>query len=108
MVDNEVPLIKAKKTPQKDVILDPKGFFVIELHDGEIRVEYYTNVYRNNQIVSGKLEKVFSGVKADALCDTMAKHVSDLMPEHYLYLGRELVMAQQALENKKEYVQDGC
>jgi len=108
MVDNEVPLIKAKKTPQKDVILDPKGFFVIELHDEEIRVEYYTNVYRNNQIVSGKLEKVFSGVKADALCDTMAKHVSDLMPEHYLYLGRELVMAQQALENKKEYVQDGC
>lgn len=108
MVDNEVALIKAKKTPQKDVILDPKGFFVIELHDGEIRVEYYTNVYRNNQIVSGKLEKVFSGVKADALCDTVAKHVSDLMPEHYLYLGRELVMAQQALENKKEYVQDGC
>ena len=108
MVDNEVPLIKAKKTPQKDVILDPKGFFVIELHDEEIRVEYYTNVYRNNQIVSGKLEKVFSGVKADALCDTMAKHVSDLMPENYLYLGRELVMAQQALENKKEYVQDGC
>ena len=108
MVDSEVALIKAKKTPQKDVILDPNGFFVIELHDEEIRVEYYTNVYRNNQIVSGKLEKIFSGVKADALCDTMAKHVSDLMPEHYLYLGRELVMAQQALENKKEYVQDGC
>jgi len=108
MVDKEVVLIKAKKTSQKDVTLDSKGFFVIELHDDEIRVEYYTNVYRNNQIVSGKLEKVFSGVRADALCDTIAKHVSDIMPEHYMYLGRELIMAQQALENKKEYVQDGC
>jgi len=47
-------------------------------------------------------------VRADALCDTIAKHVSDIMPEHYMYLGRELIMAQQALENKKEYVQDGC
>jgi len=60
MVDKEVVLIKAKKTSQKDVILDSKGFFVIELHDDEIRVEYYTNVYRKNQIISGKLEKVFS------------------------------------------------
>ncbi len=31
MVDREVPLIKAKKTTEKDVILDPQGFFVIEV-----------------------------------------------------------------------------
>ena len=31
MADREVPLINAKKIPQKDVILDPNGFFVIEI-----------------------------------------------------------------------------
>ena len=108
MVDREVPLIKAKKTPQKDVILDPKGFFVIELNDEEIRVEYYSNVYKNNQIVTGKIEKVFYGVKADALCDMIAKHVPDIRPEHYMYLGRELLKAQYSLETKKKYVQGGC
>jgi len=108
MVDKEVPLIKAKKTPQKDVILDPMGFFVIELHDEKIRVEYYSNIYKDNQIVTGKIEKVFCGVKADALCDMIAKHVPDIRPEHYMYLGRELLKAQYSLETKKKYVQGGC
>jgi len=108
MVDREVPLIEAKKTPEKDVVLDPNGFFVIEVSDKKIRVEYYTNVYKNKRIVSGHLEKVFSGIKADALSDTIAKHVPLLRPEHYLYLGRELRRAQCSFEQKKKYVQGGC
>lgn len=108
MVDKEITLIKAEKTPQKDVILDTKGFFVIEVHENEIRVEYYTNVYRDNKIVSGNLEKVFSGGKADALSDTIVKHIPDLRPEHYMYIGRELQRAQYALEKNKKYIQDGC
>ena len=108
MVDKKVPLIKAKKTPQKDIILDSKGFFIIEVHDKEISVEYYTNVYKDKRIISGNLKKVFSGIKADALCDTILKHVTDIRPEHYMYLGRELIRAQYALENKKKYVQGGC
>ena len=56
MVDKEVPLVKAEKTLRKDIVLDSKGFFVIELYKKEIRVEYYSNVYKNNRIVSGKLE----------------------------------------------------
>ena len=110
MIDRKVPLIKAKKTPQKDVILDPNGFFVIEL-DGkqkEIRVEYYSNVYKGNKIVSGVLEKVFTGDKADAISDTISKNVPRLLPEHYMYLGRELQKAQECLEGNKKYVQDGC
>ena len=89
MADKEVPLIRAKKTPRKDVILDPNGFFVIEVNrkQNEIRVEHYSNVYKNKRIVSGILEKVFSGNKADALCDTIVKNVPDLLPMHYLYLG---------------------
>jgi hypothetical protein len=110
MVDKEVPLVKAEKTPQKDVILDPQGFFVIEVHrkKNEIRVEYYSNVYKKHRIVSGKLQKVFTGSKADALNDTIVKHVPNLLPEHYAYLGRELQRAQDALEHKKVYVQGGC
>ena len=108
MVDKEVPLIKAKKTLQKDVVLDNKGFFVIEVYNNEIRVEYYSNVYKNNKIVTGNLVKVFSGIKANELSDTIAKHTPNLRAEHYLYLGRELQKAQYALENNKKYIQGGC
>ena len=110
MVAKEIPLIKAKKIAEKDVILDPNGFFVIEVDKKhiEIRVEYYSNVYKKKKIVSGILQKVFSGAKADALCDTIAKNVPDLLPTHYMYLGRELQRAQCALEKNKKYVQGGC
>jgi dihydropteroate synthase len=108
MVDKEIPLIKAKKTMEKDVILDSHGFFVIEVDTKGIRTEYYSNVYKNKRIVSGRLEKVFIGTKADALSDSIAQHVPVLQPDHYLYLGRELQKAQIALEQKKKYVQGGC
>jgi len=108
MVDKEVPLVKAEKTLRKDIVLDSKGFFVIELYKKEIRVEYYSNVYKNNRIVSGKLEKVFQGKKADALCDTIVKHVPGLLHGHYMYLGKETQRAQCALEKNKKYVQGGC
>jgi len=110
MADKEVPLIKAKKTPEKDVILDSAGFFVIELDQkqNEVRVEYYSNVYKKERIVSGNLVKVFSGNKADAICDRIAKNVPELRPEHYMYLGRELQKAQVALEENKKYIQGGC
>jgi len=110
MVDKEVPLIYAKKDSEKDVILDPNGFFVIELDkkQKEIRVEYYSNVCKNKRIVSGILEKVFLGKKADALCDTIVKNVPKLLPTHYTYIGRELQRAQCSLEKNKKYIQGGC
>jgi len=108
MVDREVPLYAARKTTEKNVMLDPAGFFVIELYAEGIRVEYYSNVYRGKRIVSGRLEAVFTGKKADALCDTIASHVPVLLPTHYLYLGRELQRAQEAFAGKRKYVQGGC
>ena len=108
MVDKAIPLIEAKKTSEKDVKLDPQGFFVMEVYAKGVRVEYYSNVYKERRIVSGHLEKVFIGTKADALSDTIATYVPNLRPEHYLYLGRELQKAQQAFEQKKPYVQGGC
>jgi len=110
MVDKEVPLFKAEKISRKDVILDSKGFFVIEIdrNNNEIRVEYYSNVYKGNKIVSGLLKKVFTGDKADAISDTIAKNVPTLRPEHYMYLGRELQKAQESLEKNTKYFQGGC
>ena len=110
MVEKEIPLVIATKTPKKDVKLDPKGFFVIEIDRKEnlIRIEYYSNIYKDNKIVSGKLEKVFTGNKADALSDTISTHIQKLRQEHYMYLGRELQKAQIALENNTKYVQGGC
>ncbi len=110
MADKEVPLINAKKTPRKDVVLDPEGFFVIEVDKKQkkIRVEYYANVYKKKKIVSGNLQMVLSGSKADALCDTIVHHIPALQPEHYLYLGREIQRAQCALEKNKKYIQGGC
>jgi len=110
MADKEVPLFKAKKTAEKDVNLDSAGFFVIEIDktQKEIRIEFYSNVYKKERIVSGSLEKVFTGKKADALSDTIAKNVPNLLPEHYMYLGRELQRAEDALEKNKKYIQGGC
>ena len=110
MVDKEVPLIEAKKTPKKDVVLDSSGFFVIEVDKKQkkIRIEYYSNVYKKQRIVSGILEKVFSGNKANSLCDTIVKNVPNLLPEHYMYLGREIQKAQFALEKNTKYIQGGC
>ena len=110
MAEKKVPLINAKKTKEKNVTLDSNGFFVIELDrkKKQIRVEYFSNVYKNKRIVSGNLQKVFVGKKADALSDTISKNVPELLPEHYLYLGRELQRAQCSLEKNKEYIQGGC
>jgi hypothetical protein len=110
MTEKKVPLIRAEKTKEKDVILDSNGFFVIEIDrkEKQIRVEYFSNVYKNRRIVSGNLKKVFVGKKADTLGDTISKNVPELLPEHYLYLGRELQRAQCALEKNKKYFQGGC
>jgi hypothetical protein len=108
MSKKEVPLIEAKKTAEKDVVLDDQGFVVIEVYEEKIHVEYYTNVIKGNRIVSGNLQKIFIGNKANALSDTFAKHVSNLRAEHYLYIGRELQKAQRALEKKEPYTQGGC
>lgn len=103
-----VPVITASKTKEKDIILDDKGFFVIEVFNDHINVEYYHNVIKDKEIVSGKLNTIFTGTSAKALCDTIAVHIKDLRPEHYLYLGRELLRAEQSLSNHEPYEQDGC
>jgi argonaute-like protein implicated in RNA metabolism and viral defense len=108
MDKKKIPLIHAEKTKEKDIVLDSRGFFIIEIRNKSIFVEYYTNVYKDNRIASGNIQKVFVGKQADALCDTIAKHIPDLTPEHYLYLGRELKAAEFSIKQNEIYVQGGC
>jgi hypothetical protein len=108
MTEKNIPMIEAKKTARKDVTLDPEGFFVIMVQNNRIMVESYGNVVKEGRIVSGKLRRVFVGTRADALCDTIVHYENDLLPEHYCYLGRELMCAQHALEHDVPYVQGGC
>lgn len=103
-----VPIIPAKKTKKEDIILDTKGFFVIELVGNQIQVEFYHNVVKNDRIVSGKLSKVFTGKSAAALCDTIARNITGLRSDHLMYLGRELTRAEIALKKNESYIQDGC
>jgi hypothetical protein len=103
-----VPVIAARKTKEKDVVLDKKGFFVIELVDNQIQVEFYHNVMKNHRIVSGKLSKIFVGSSAAAISDTIARHIPGLRSDHLLYLGRELMRAEIALKNNESFEQDGC
>jgi hypothetical protein len=103
-----VPVIEAIKTKEKDVVLDKAGFFVIELVNNSIQVEFYHNVMKDQRIVSGKLNKIFTGTTAAALCDTIARYIPNLRPDHYLYLGRELMCAELALDQHKKYEQGGC
>ena len=107
-VTPSVSVIPAKKTKENDIVLDKKGFFVIELIDDQIQVEFYHNVIKNQRIVSGKLAKMFIGTSAAALSDTIAHHIPGLRPDHLLYLGRELMRAELALKNDEDYEQDGC
>ena len=103
-----IPVINARKTKEKDIILDKKGFFVIELVDDQIQVEFYHNVIKDQRIVSGKLVKIFTGKRAAAICDTIALHIPGLRSDHLLYLGRELMRAELALAGNQSYEQDGC
>ncbi|MEM0493293.1 MAG: hypothetical protein QXS02_05015 [Candidatus Thermoplasmatota archaeon] len=107
-MSDDIPLIEAVKTPAKDVVLDPAGFFVIEVRKGRIVAEYYENVYKEGRIVSGKLKMIFMGDRADAVSDTIAKHITGLRPEHYMYIGRELQRAEDKIRSKEIYEQDGC
>ena len=102
----EIPVIHADSSYALTKKLDPNGFFVIELRENKIFVEYYKNVIRDNKIVSGNLQMIFSGDNAELLSNAILVEVPELQKDHYIYLGRELMKAQLALQSKTRYEQD--
>lgn len=77
---------------------DQRGYYIIEVKDGEIFVDHYSP--------ESKLLGQFHGKTAQELTDTLALHHAASDPYHYMYLGRELQKAEFALKNGLTYVQD--
>jgi hypothetical protein len=105
MPKKNIPLIIAEKNKKFNCNLDPNGFFIINTSNDLINVEFYENVIKENKIVSGKLLMVFQGHKADALSQSIVQHIKGLTPEHYIYLGRELILAEKSIKDKTKYKQ---
>jgi len=102
----EIPVIYADENYTLKKELDPNGFFVIEIREDKIFVEYYKNVIRDNRIVSGELIKIFNGDNAEKLSNAILVETPELQKDHYMYLGRELMKAELALRSKTRYEQD--
>ena len=103
-----------KITAKKDtiLILDPEGFFVINLdrENGDIIVEHYTNVSKDEgkgsgRVSTGKLNKVIVGADAHSIVQTIAREGLVSRLDHSAYLGMELYKAEQALKDGSKYEQ---
>ena len=86
--------------------LDPKGFFIILVQNEQIVIEHFKGRWENGQLLTGSADYIIEGTSAEKLCHTIldAGLISDL--KHGAYLGRELQKAENALKNKKKYIQD--
>lgn len=115
-----------KKLSKRHIDLDPGGYFIIFLDTeaGYISVKHFTNIIDDRGLAidpetgkpipaKGKVERqettTFTARTAKEMCvkifeETRPCHIT--MLDHAAYLGRELVRAEIALLNGKEYIQD--
>ena len=77
---------------------DPRGYFVIRVEGGEISVHHATP--------DGFTPFAFTGTRAKTLGQQIVLAGLASLPEHLIYLGRELQKAEFALETGRSYVQD--
>jgi dihydropteroate synthase len=85
-----------KNKPKLECEMDPRGNFVIEIKGDELVVKHVDT--------EGKFLQEFKGKTAAELRNQISRFVSDTT--HGIYLGSELYRAEQALKNKKEFIQD--
>lgn len=105
MSDERVREITA--TPNKRMVFDEKGFFVIYLRDDEIVAEHYQNVNRSNESVQkGMIDTMIVGKSSEAICHTIIREDLISRLEHAAYIGRELQKAEIALKSGMKYSQD--
>lgn len=102
----EIPVIYADSSYDIKKKLDKKGFFIINIRENIISVEYYKNVVRNRSIVSGNLQMIFNGSNAEWLSNAIEKYIPELQKDHCMYLARELMKAELALKTHTAYEQD--
>jgi len=97
-----VELVKIQKaTPARRLTLDPSGYFVIMVMQGQalpLRVEHYSN--------DGRLKHMIAGEDAASTCATVIEKKLVSRLDHAAYLGRELAKAEQSLTSGLRYRQD--
>ena len=117
--------ITDKKLSQRDIILDPSGYFIIKINqiDKIIVVEHYLNNIDSKGIALDPLtnkpikcdkqnkrqyNKLFKGNTAKEIGILITEKNNNLISklDHALYLGRELQKAEECLLKNNEYIQD--
>ena len=117
--------ITDKKLSQRDIILDPYGYFIIkiDLINEKIVVEHYLNNIDKNGIALDPLtnkpiqcdkqnkreyNQIFEGNTAKEIGILITEKNNNLISklDHALYLGRELQKAEECLIKNDDYIQD--
>ena len=117
--------ITDKKLSQRDIVLDPSGYFIIKIDQihKKIVVEHYLNnidkkgialdPLTNKPIQCHKENKrqynvIFEGNTAKEIGILITESNNNLISkfDHALYLGRELQKAEECLLRNYDYIQD--
>ena len=117
--------ITDKKLSQRDIILDPSGYFIIKIDqiNKKIVVEHYLNNIDEKGIALDPItnkpiqcdnqnqrqyNKIFEGNTAKEIGILITEKNTNLLSklDHALYLGRELQKAEECLLKDHEYIQD--
>ena len=117
--------INDKKLSQRDIVLDPFGYFIIKTDQisKKIFVEHYLNNIDSKGIALDPLtnkpikcdkqnkrqyNKIFKGNTAKEIGILITEKNNNLISklDHALYLGRELQKAEECLLNDRDYIQD--
>jgi len=114
-----------KKLSQRDIDLDPSGYFIIKIDKiiNKIVIEHYLNNIDKRGVALDPLtnkpiqcdkqnkrsyNKIFEGNTAKEIGILITEKNNNLISklDHALYLGRELQKAEECLLRNDEYIQD--
>jgi len=117
--------INDKKLSQRNIVLDPSGYFIIKIdqRNKRIVVEHFLNNIDSKGIALDPLtnkpiqcdkqnkrqyNKIFEGNTAKEIGILITEKNNNLISklDHALYLGRELQKAEECLMKNDEYIQD--
>ena len=117
--------IKDRKLSQRDIVLDPSGYFIIKIDqiNKKIIVEHYLNNIDKKGIALDPItnkpiqcdnknkrqyNKILEGNTAKEIGILITEKNNNLISklDHALYLGRELQKAEECLLKSKIYIQD--
>lgn len=95
---NETKELLEKYGKVTNCFYDPRGYYIIRLEEGKIKVQHLS--------VEGRLLKNYEGKTARAISDEINSSQHPLDSYHSFYLGEELMKAEIALSLEIEYTQE--